>query len=383
MLQPNIHKDLALLKHQQRMGKYAGHTSGPTNPYVQLSGYLESQFIAQSKNNNKINLTASNLDISAWVNRYMSAYTNFGVDTDDANDQFFRMIMGFITLGNLNESPYYMSVGQMFIPFGSFSTSTSYIGTIPRGMGRILEQAVSVGYYKENGLHVTGAIYDGKTKDSGHFTNRFRDHTSHKRVDQYAGTVAYQSPFKLYDLPSSSRSGISYTNNLADALVTRNVFNRAGLHHYVSGIDIFNKTNVGPFVVKTEYVTALEHYSKQDITIGGKSARPGSFLGEFEYDTLVYGKGTAFVFHYSRIFNGSMTSTIKHQTGFNVTMNVLKDTVVSFEYARRGAYSDHYVLSNTSTTTPNVLNTRAAQGLNSIMDGKTRDLFVLTVDLFF
>ncbi len=383
VLQPNIHKDLALLKQHQLMAKYAGHKNDLANPYVQISGYLESQFIAESLNNNKINLTASNIDISAWVNRYMSGYTNFGVDTDDANDQFFRMILGFVTLGNLNDSPFYMSVGQMFVPFGSYSSGTTYIGSIPRSMGRTLQQAVSFGYYEENGWHLTGAIYDGKTKNARHFSNEAADHTSHKRIDQYAGTIAYQNPFKLYELPSKTRTGISYTNNIADALVTRTLFNRAALRHYVPAIDIFNKTNIGPFGVKAEYLTALEHYSKKDVLVAEKSVHPSSVLGELEYDTLVYGKGTAFVLHYSRILDGSLTSIFKHQTGFNVSMNVLKDTIVSFEYAKRGTYSSHHNLPTPTATTFQILNAQTVAGLNRAMDGKTKDSFVMTVDLFF
>ena len=376
VLQPNIHKDLGLLRQQQRTAKYTGEFSGPKNPYVQLSGYIESQAVLESRAKNRINLTASNLDFSAWVNRYFSGYTNFGVETDDTSDQHFRMILGFVTLGNLNDSPFYMSAGQMFIPFGSFSTGTSAIGVIPRSLGRILEQAVSVGYYSENtGWHVTGALYDGKTKIS-----------TNKRVNQYAGTVSYTTPksIELFSMPSTIKAGMSYTSNLADAAVTRAVFDRNPvLDHYIPGVDVFTKINWGQFVVRGEYVSAVDSFARTDILQGNQKIKPGSFLSEFEYDTRVYGKNTAFVLHYSRIFQGALASPIKRQIGVNATMNIFKDTIVSLEYARRFKYSENNALPIPTDTTFTNLSERTVRGLNSAFNGRNDGVVYATVDLFF
>ncbi len=374
VLQPNIHKDLGILKQQQRTARFTGETCGPKNPYVQLSGFLEAQATLETESRNHINLTASNLDLSAWVNKYFSAYTNFGVDTDDTSEQNFRMILGFITIGNLNVSPFYASAGQMFVPFGSFSTGTSSIGAIPRSMGRIVEQAISAGYYSErNGLHITGAVYDGKTQNS-----------NHRNVDQFAGTISHNINFNIQSIPSSLKTGVSYTNNIADAAVLRSIFKRnASLRHYVPGIDVFAKFNFGPIVLREEYVTALEKFNKTDITQNGHSVKPGSFLSEIEYDTYIYGKGTAFVLHYSRIFQGALASPIKHQYGFNTTVNVLKDTMVSLEYAIRSSYSNHNLLPTPTATTFTNLNPFVVSSLNSSFSGRNKSVLVLTLDLFF
>lgn len=373
VLQPNIHKDLALLIQHKKTASYAQEKQGPHSPYVQLSGYAEAQALFENKSHNNINLTASNLDVSAWVNKWLTAYSNFGVDTDDTKDQSFRMIMGFVTLGNLEVSPFYASAGQMFVPFGSFSTGTSSIGTIPRNLGRILEQAISFGYYQENGLHVSGAFYDGKTQNS-----------HHDNADQYAGTVSYTTPFAINNWPSKIRAGVSYTNNLADAHVFRTVFNNnASLAHYVPAYDLFTNANVGPVVLRWEYVQALTHFSKSDLTQNGRPVKPASFLSELEYDANIFGKGTAFVLHYSRIFQGAAASPVKHQYGGTVSVNILRDTLVSLEVAHQGKYSSTNVLPTPTATAFTVLNPAVVNGLNSSFSGRRNKFAALTVDVFF
>jgi len=119
VLQPLIHKDLGLLKQNQRIAKFTGERSGPKSPYVQLSGVVSAQTTIENMAKSSIDLTNSNLDIAAWVNTWITAYTNFGVKTEELNDKSFRMILGFITVGNLDYLPLYMSIGQMFVPFGS------------------------------------------------------------------------------------------------------------------------------------------------------------------------------------------------------------------------------------------------------------------------
>ncbi|MBP9723015.1 MAG: LbtU family siderophore porin [Gammaproteobacteria bacterium] len=375
VLQPNIHKDLSLLIQHQRTAKFTKEYEGPRSPYVQISGYLEAQTTVENQAHNNINLTASNLDLSAWVNNWLTAYTNFGVETDDTKDQHFRMIMGFITLGNLNYSPFYVSAGQMFVPFGSFSTGTSAIGAIPRSVGRILEQAVSAGFYQENGLHVSGAVYDGKTQNS-----------YHDNIDQYAGTVSYTQPYNVDNWLKKGkiRAGASYTNNIAESNVIRTIFiNNAPLDHYVPAFDLFANASVGPFVARWELVQAIKHFSIKDLTQAGKPVKISSFMSELEYDTNIFNKGTAFVLHYSRIFQGSVASRVKHQYGVTTSVNILRDTLLSFEYAHQTTYSNHNTLPVPFGNNFAVLDTSVVSALNSSFSGKDNNFVVVTLDLFF
>lgn len=375
VLQPNIHKDVGLLKQHQRTAKFTGEYCGPRSPYVQFSGYAEAQATLENKSNNHIDLTASNLDITAWVNSWLTAYSNFGVETEDTNNQNFRMITGFITIGNFNSSPFYLSAGQMFIPFGSFSSGTSSVGTIPRSVGRIVEQAISAGYYSEdNGWHVSGAVYDGRTQNS-----------KHDNVDQFAGTVQYNKSLDLYTIPSSIKAGVSYTNNIADSAVMRTAFvNNATLEHFVPAYDVFAKVNVGPVIGRWEYLTATRNFALTDLVQKGKSVKPASFMTELEYDTFILGKGTGFVLHYSRVSQAAVASATKHQYGVNTSVNVLRNTIVSLEYSNRANYSAANIISSLPPVpSPANLNPFRVNQINNGLDGKRRNYLVLTLDLFF
>ena len=48
--------------------------------------------------------------------------------------------------------------------------------------------------------------------------------SNHINVDQFASTASYTKPFKIYSLPSTIKTGVSYTNNIADAEILRKIF---------------------------------------------------------------------------------------------------------------------------------------------------------------
>ena len=66
---------------------------------------------------------------------------------------------GFVTIGDLDRSPFYFTVGQMYLPFGRYY---SYMITSPLtlSLARVNDRAAILGYSK-NGLFVQGYLYPG------------------------------------------------------------------------------------------------------------------------------------------------------------------------------------------------------------------------------
>lgn len=377
ILQPNIHKDLALLKENQKMRINTGIVEGPPHPYVQLSGLGEVQAIFETQAKNSVNLTATLLDVDAWINKWMTVFSQFGIDLDEISNNNFRMIQGFITIGNLDYFPVYLTVGQIFVPFGSFSTGTSDVGSLPRAVGRLYQRALSIGFYPGNGLHVTGAIYNGKTKNS-----------ANNNLDQFAGTVSYSGDLNLLGIPSSVKTGVSYTNNIADAAATRNIFNSGAiLSHYVSGFDAFASASVGPLVFRAEYVTALENFSGNDLLQAGKKVKPSSYLLEAEYDLSVFGKPSWVTLHYSELEQAAVSSRIQHQNAVNLGSYIMKNTILSIEYSHRKSYSSSNMLSNYAINDGsglyNTIDPTALTTINNQTNGRTRNVLIGTLDVFF
>lgn len=376
VLQPAINTDLSLLKENQQMLKNIGMKDAHKVPYVQMSGFTEVQGIFETNSKNQISLSAAQLTIDAWVNSWMTAFSNFGIELDETGNNTFRMVTGFMTLGNLNEFPVYATIGQIFLPFGSFSTGTSDMGTLTRAVGRIYQRALNVGYYPGNGFHMAASVYNGRTRNS-----------KTDNVDHIAGQASYSSNVTMLGIPTTIKTGVSYTNNMADIGGMSKLFNEGAiLKKFVPAADVFTHVNVGPFVLRGEYVSALEKFSGDDILQNGSRIRPRSYFGEVEYDTYLLGKESWLVLHYSTVTDAAAMTTTHYQYGINGSVNVLKNTIVSLEYSNRNRYSKHNLISNNSINSggsTNTLNPTALAAVNTALNGSIRNVIIATVDLFF
>lgn len=378
VLMPNIHRDLALLKQNKFISQKLGDTDAPRNPYVQLSGIAEAQFIVVSQATNSVDLTASNIDLSAWVNNWITAYANFGIEYDESQKANFRMITALMTIGNLNITPLYFTVGQIFVPFGSFSTGTSDMGNLVRKIGRIYQKAASIGYYPGNGLHITAAVYNGQTKNS-----------KTSNLDQFAGTISHNYNFKIQGIPSSYKVGASYTNNLADAQTTRAVFlSGAELKHFVPGTDLFGSFSVGPYTVRGEFITALKYFRGADILQKNHRIKPRGYQAELSYDTTIRGIASSFTTHYSELHHGVLASNLEHQFGLNGSFNILKYTLLSIEYSHRKSYHETNFIGNYATpdklsAKQPPLNGDTVNAINGALNHRSRNVLVTTLDLFY
>lgn len=378
VLQPAINTDLALLKENQKVAKNIGIKDEQRAPYVQMGGLTEVQGIFETNSKNQVAFTAAQLTIDAWVNPWMTAFSNFGIEIDETYNNSFRMVTGFMTLGNLDKLPVYATAGQIFVPFGNFSTGTSDMGTLTRTVGRIYQRALNVGYYPGNGFHIASSIYNGRTRNSKTYN-----------VDHYAGQASYSTDINFWGIPAKVKTGASYTNNMADAGSLSRLFKEGAiLKKIVPGADVFANFNLGPFVLRGEYLSALQKFSSEDILQNGSRIKPSSYYGEVEYDTYLFGRESWLALHYSTVTDAAAMTPIHNQYGINGSVNILKNTIVSLEYSNRNRYSSHNLISNNSTnssggTVTNSLNPTTLAAVNAGLNGSIRNVVIATVDLFF
>ena len=169
---PKINTDVALLKlrkaaHEGMVAKGI-HTEDETHhSHLLLSGILEGQaqyiqFGQQGGNpgsgkngsSTDIDLSAAEIDAflltpSSWVSGFMSLSYDNGTDPFETNSRVMdsRLFLNnaFIMMGDFMRSPFYGSLGQMYVPFGTYaSVFISSPGT--KTIGRTKARAVLVGY---------------------------------------------------------------------------------------------------------------------------------------------------------------------------------------------------------------------------------------------
>lgn len=165
---PIYNQDLALLKMRKSYDNRLKLKKITPLPYprIELGGSLiglaltrrpPDVFPINGAKQSDINLAGANLNVNAEIldaltgNLRISYNPNSiervtprSVLTRVANSAIF-LNTGFITLGNLNYFPFYMTVGQLFLPFGDYSSSL-LVAPLTARLGRMRERPILIGF---------------------------------------------------------------------------------------------------------------------------------------------------------------------------------------------------------------------------------------------
>src|SRR3990167_9219167 len=128
----SMNQDLLLLQRNDYLQLALESLGGTADkrPLVILSGGLEAQALYTGAydrdSTGDINLSAAELDVwfiaSRWAQGFLSIDYNSAPPITGSrvtNSQLY-LARGFITIGNLNITPFYFTAGQMYVPFGRY-----------------------------------------------------------------------------------------------------------------------------------------------------------------------------------------------------------------------------------------------------------------------
>lgn len=206
--------DLQLLKQQQEIASYriAHNIKASTHPVVALSSSLEAQGISQRDytggGKSDVNLSHAELDaVSELVSWARAAIFAIYDDTSPttgarATNSQLRVDAGFITFGNLDKTPWYATLGQIYVPFGQYY---NYMVTDPwtKILARTKERAAVLGYSKNDW---DAAVYGFK----GDTYTGDRDNV----VNNWGANLYYHTVWREVRLSL----GMGYIYNLADSI---------------------------------------------------------------------------------------------------------------------------------------------------------------------
>lgn len=116
----------------------------------------------------------------------------FNLMVNPTDDVFFAMnyqvnekqlLDAFVTIGNLNKSPFYLTVGRQYLSYGDFNKYDVEPNPLTKSMFRIIEEAVGVGY-KKGPSHIKIMA----TKDTGRYGLAYEHRFGQRRHDVIIGT---------------------------------------------------------------------------------------------------------------------------------------------------------------------------------------------------
>lgn len=295
---PSMNQDLMLLEDRQRFQQVLESmgSSLDTRPLLVFSGGIEGAVNSFNSYTNQnitdVNLATAELDAWAIISSWASGWIS--IEYDDAPGQTGARVTnsrlylqrGFLTIGNLDKSPWYFTAGQMFVPFGRYA-SAMLTSALTKSLARIEARALLIGVAKD-GFYSEGYAFRGeelpvtnKTIFQGGVNAGYQNQRlSFGSFDIGAGWVSniadslgMQSNrlFPGYNFPSTQFAGFANTVIGADPDDRRN---SNYLKHAVPGGNLHMEYGRGIFALITEYAGALRAFDAGDLLYQYKGATP-------------------------------------------------------------------------------------------------------------
>lgn len=398
---PKINTDVALLKLRKAalegMAARGIHTGEETHrSHLILSGILEgqAQYIKYGQQGGNLgsgnNGSSSNIDLSAaeldgflltpspWVSGYFSFSYDNGSDPVETNSRVLnsRLFLNnaFIILGDFTRSPFYGTLGQMYVPFGTYS-SVFISSPLTKTLGRTKARAILAGYQGQAPNSFYTAIYAFKGDSHASATSRINN-----------GGVNVGLRFDSPCPDVNGDFGIGWIANIADSVGMQNTGNQpyfngfAGplpygnekIVHRVPALNVRTIISVGDYIdLIAEYIGVTTSFNPNDLSFNATGAKPWAVNGEAAYTFRIFDKPSSIGVGYSQAREALALGLPERRMGLVFNTSIWHNTIQSLEFRHDLNYA-----SSVTATGSNVV--PVSTGL-----GTYDNVITLQFDLFF
>ena len=266
-----------------------------------------------------LELATVELAIDAKAHPWVQGHALFLYEEGDDDDVVIDE--AFITIGNSEETPFYLSAGRMYVPFGNFATFM-ISDPLTLEMAETQETAVQVGYGSEN-WHSALYAFNGDTSEG--------DDDDSSTIEQYGAHVGYSFAEQSWNVAVDT----SYISSLFDSDLLAEEFDTAATGDYIPGFGVQGVLGIGNFTLIGEYIAALE-----DLDIDGDKINPYTFNLEGAIVVELMGHETAFALAWQG--SEDLVGILPEQRFMaSVGISLFEDTALTLEYAYDQDYDEH------------------------------------------
>lgn len=365
----SIDKDVSVLR--QRKEFYNEMTAMgflmPGYPLLEISGQLNMQVNAtrpyDGDTTSDINLSTAELDFQALINPWFTGFLSFIYNSLEPSDGGNRVTNStvlvdnaFITIGNLNQSPFYMTMGQIYVPFGQFD-SYMISNSTPKTLFRTLARPILFGYQSQGDVGPYGTVYvfrddiqTGMVSPDG-VVESSSDHL--KTVGADLGYV-----FEIGKLLTDVR--VSYISNVADSLGMQFTgapssrfegFGISGVNevieHRVPGVDVLGEFFYEDFALIAEYATATREFSPVNLSFNGDGAQPQALHVEGVYTFDMWARPSSLAIGYDHTRDALGLNVPESRASITLNTSIWRNTLASLEFRHDTNYDGDDTASGT------------------------------------
>jgi hypothetical protein len=384
---PQINEDVSLLKLRKNINmrlSELGFAHPEDHGHLLLSGLAEAQanykYRGPNSGSSDIDVTSAKLDAyilgpSSWVSGLITfAYENdigstSGVITSMHRVSNSRVFIdkAFITLGDFTKSPVYGSVGQMYVPFGTYSTNL-VTSPVTKTLARTKARALLAGYQGQgdNAPYASAYIFKGDSYPAGNA----------RKINNGGINVGYR--FKREGYHTDIGGGV--IGNIADSIGMQRTENDAGanplfggfgstvnscgiagstscgnesLVHRVPAYDIRGLFVLGEhWNLLGEYIWSATRFNPNDLSQNGRGAKPQAFNTELAYTFNICNKPTSLVGGYQLTKDALAIGLPAKRYSLVLNTSVWRDTLQSLEFRHDIDYSGNVVSTGSGVAGP-------------------------------
>lgn len=389
--QSSMNEDLFLLQYRQQLEKKLNQVNASLSqrPIVEISGAIEGMALQTFNNFNNggpqgdINLNTAELDINAMVSKWATAFMSIEFDSSPpqtgsrvTNSRLY-LSRGFATIGNFDVAPLYFTIGQLYLPFGRYS-SNMVTAPLTLSLARINDRAAILGYYKD-GLYAQLYAYPGINANSsdtifhagGANLGVRKAFAPQGNINIGAGVISDMTDSQGMGYTGASAPqfpGFANVNNIPNVASGNYPF-----AHVVPGADGHTEISYGSWSLALEFISATTDFSKQDMTFNGHGANPKAGHIELAKIFQLNEQNYTFGVSFGRTWESLALNLPRQSITAYLRTSFWKNTVEALEFRHDNDYSENDV----ATAAVNY-------GLfTNVGSGKSRDLILAQLGVYF
>lgn len=383
---PSINRDIRLM--QQRRALYRAysqqHYPQPNVPILALSGKVEpvaslGQLYLNHHTNGDVTLGSSEIDVAAVLNQSVEGYV--GIAYNDlpalaggqrtANSALF-LNMAFVNIGDLDKTPFYLTAGQLYAPFGRFATAMVSAPLTMR-LARTRTRPFIFGYKSRNASGPFAALY------------AFKSDTT--EGDSTVGGLNAGYVFNTTTLNGEiGASVISAINNAGGMQYTGSVpgttfggfasrTNGSEFVGKVPAIDVHGNIRFDRYNLTAEWVEVTESFNVADLSFNGQGAKPSAGQLEAAMTFMAFDKPSSIAVGYQWSREALALNIPKQRVSVVFNTSLWRNTVESLEY--------HHDIDYPTTTYANGVAPVGVTNMNTVGTGKSADTLLAQIGVYF
>lgn len=355
---PSVNTDVQLLEirkkiHQQLMAMGGHLYKEPYHSHLLLSGVVEAQagYMRPSSGASATDIDVTNVSFDAFFigpSDWTLGFIELTFDNDlplksvFTSNNSYRTLnsrvfvnKAFVTIGDLERSPFYGSFGQFYVPFGTYS-SVMVSAPLTRTLTRTKARSILLGLQPQGSNVIYGSVYifAGDTHTGSiRKVNNGGLNVGVKLVKDW-----FKGNFGAGVIGSIADSGGMQLNN-GFALNERIV-------HRVPGYNLRALMSLGDHIdLIAEYVGSSTRFNPNDMSFNNHGAAPAAIDAEATYSFSAFERPTSIGIGYGQSHQALALGLPKRSYSAVVNTSIWRNTLQSLEFRR----DENYPHGNTAT----------------------------------